>query len=103
MMDLVSQRVKSGKFWYNMSEKNSPVRMCVVCKSRLSQKSLYRFQIREGVLKPFCKNGRSFYICKVCLDGNQQKLIKILNNKYNLNLPYVPTYGEFLKEISLNG
>ncbi|MDR1008443.1 MAG: DUF448 domain-containing protein [Campylobacteraceae bacterium] len=86
-----------------MNGKISPVRMCVVCKSRLSQQILYRFQVKDGVLKPFCKSGRSFYICKVCLDGNQQKLIRTLNNKYNLNLPYASTYGEFLKEILLNG
>jgi predicted RNA-binding protein YlxR (DUF448 family) len=86
-----------------MNEKIDPVRMCVICKGRLSQKTLCRFQIIDGVLKPFCNSGRSFYICKECLDGNQQKLVRILNNKYNLNLPYVSTYGEFLKETLLNG
>jgi predicted RNA-binding protein YlxR (DUF448 family) len=86
-----------------MSEKISPIRMCIVCKSRLDQKSLCRLQIKEGVLKPFCKNGRSFYICKVCIDGNQQKLIRTLNSKYSLNIPYVSAYGEILKEILLDG
>jgi predicted RNA-binding protein YlxR (DUF448 family) len=86
-----------------MNEKINHVRMCIICKSRLSQKTLYRFQVRDGVLKPFCKSGRSFYICKECLDGNQQKLVRILNNKYNLNLPYAPAYGEILKETLLNG
>jgi predicted RNA-binding protein YlxR (DUF448 family) len=84
-----------------MSEKISPVRMCIICRSRLPQKSLNRFQVKEGVLRAFDKYGRSFYICETCLNGNQQKLIKTINQKYNLNLPY--KNGENLKENRANG
>ncbi|MDR2636171.1 MAG: hypothetical protein LBC08_05015 [Campylobacteraceae bacterium] len=69
----------------------------------MSQESLYRFQVKDGVLKPFDKNGRSFYICKICIDGNQHKLIKTLNSRYGLNLSYVSADSEILKEILLNG
>ncbi|MFV0481725.1 MAG: DUF448 domain-containing protein [Campylobacteraceae bacterium] len=78
--------------------------MCVVCKERLLQDKLYRFQIKEGVLVAFSKQGRSFYLCNSCLENNQQKLIKILNNKFKLKLSYGDTTnGDTLKEIAING
>ncbi|MDR0580453.1 MAG: DUF448 domain-containing protein [Campylobacteraceae bacterium] len=69
-----------------MREKNIPVRMCIVCKSRLTKESLHRFQIKDGILKMFEKSGRSFYICEACLNKNQHKIIKTINKKYNLTL-----------------
>ncbi|MDR0408364.1 MAG: DUF448 domain-containing protein [Campylobacteraceae bacterium] len=84
-----------------MNKKNIPVRMCIVCKRRLTKESLCRFQIKDGNLKIFEKDGRSFYICKVCLNGNQQKLIKTINQKYNLTLSY--KNGENFKEITSDG
>jgi predicted RNA-binding protein YlxR (DUF448 family) len=101
MKGLLSLKADKKKFWYNMSEKNIPVRMCVVCKSRLIKKYLHRFQIKNGILRMFEKDGRSFYICEVCLNGNQQKLIKTINQKYSLTLSYKS--GKNFKEIISNG
>jgi predicted RNA-binding protein YlxR (DUF448 family) len=84
-----------------MSEKINPVRMCVICKNRLMKSCLYRFQVQNGVLRAFAKEGRSFYICEVCLNGNQQKLIKTINQKYNLTLPH--QNGENFKETISDG
>jgi predicted RNA-binding protein YlxR (DUF448 family) len=98
---LLSLKADKKKFWYNMGEKNIPVRMCIVCKSRLAKKSLHRFQIKDGILRTFERDGRSFYICEVCLNKNQQKLIKTINQKYNLTLPY--QNGENFKETISDG
>jgi predicted RNA-binding protein YlxR (DUF448 family) len=100
-VDLSSLKADKKKFWYNMNEKNIPVRMCIVCKSRLTKKSLRRFQIREGALRTFEKSGRSFYICEVCLSKNQQNVIKTINKKYNLTLSY--QNDENFKEIISDG
>ena len=54
-----------------------PIRMCVSCRDRQEQKLLVRLQCNEGSLKAFTDNGRSFYICQMCL-SNEKKLIKAL-------------------------
>jgi len=54
-----------------------PIRMCISCRNRHEQKFLVRLQCTEGSLKAFHKNGRSFYICRLCLD-NEKKVIKSL-------------------------
>ncbi|MDQ7045697.1 MAG: hypothetical protein Q9M32_07280 [Sulfurimonas sp.] len=53
------------------------IRMCVACRDRHEQKLLVRLQCNEGLLKAFTKKGRSFYICKSCLDS-EKKVIKSL-------------------------
>jgi len=54
-----------------------PIRMCISCRGRYEQKLLVRLQCKDGSLEVFKKIGRSFYICKACLD-NEKKIIKSL-------------------------
>ncbi|MCD4667415.1 MAG: hypothetical protein K8R44_02265 [Sulfurimonas sp.] len=54
-----------------------PIRMCISCRDRYEQKLLVRLQCNDGSLEVFKKIGRSFYICKSCLD-NEKKVIKSL-------------------------
>jgi len=62
-----------------------PIRMCINCRKRIEQKSLFRFQCNNGELIPYQNKGRSFYICKECLkrDSTLKKIIKLCgNSKY---------------------
>jgi predicted RNA-binding protein YlxR (DUF448 family) len=56
---------------------HKPIRMCISCRDRQEQKLLVRLQCKEGSLEVFSETGRSFYICKVCLD-NEKKISKSL-------------------------
>jgi len=50
--------------------------MCVVCRGRLSQCEMLRLQCKNNEIISFCGIGRSFYICKNCI--NNKKLDKII-------------------------
>jgi len=50
--------------------------MCVVCRERLEQSSMNRYQCIEKEIVPFSGIGRSFYICNNCI--NNKKLDKII-------------------------
>lgn len=82
---------------------SNPIRMCIICKSRLLQKELQRVQIKEGQLIEFTKIGRSFYLCTPCVMKNEKKLIKILNNKCKTNHTHLMEFGKIFKEIGTNG
>jgi uncharacterized protein len=47
---------------------HQPVRMCVVCRERFAQFSLLRLQCKEGSLQPYSGEGRSFYLCRSCVE-----------------------------------
>lgn len=47
---------------------HQPVRMCVVCRERFAQVELVRLQCRNGKLEPYANEGRSFYLCHLCVD-----------------------------------
>jgi len=47
--------------------KSKPIRMCISCRKRESQKELYRLQKDESKLIKYSGFGRSFYLCKECL------------------------------------
>ena len=61
-----------------------PTRMCISCRDRQEQKLLMRLQCKEGSLEVFSKTGRSFYICKVCLE-NEKKISKSLMRQCRSN------------------
>jgi len=56
---------------------NQPLRMCISCRQRDTQSKLLRLQCENSQLSFFRGSGRSFYICKVCLD-EPKKLSKAL-------------------------
>jgi uncharacterized protein len=47
---------------------HQPIRMCVVCRERFAQYTLLRLQCRNGLLEPYTNGGRSFYMCRTCID-----------------------------------
>jgi len=55
--------------------KSKPFRMCIACRNRFIQSELLRLQCKDGHLKPYSGAGRSFYICKGCLDDKNRKAI----------------------------
>ncbi len=58
-----------------------PIRMCIICRQRDLQKNLIRLQCKNKTLIRFTNVGRSFYICKECLNKEDKKLEKMLSNR----------------------
>lgn len=56
---------------------NHPLRMCISCRQRDAQDNLIRLQCEESQLSLYRGTGRSFYICKICLEDSK-KLLKAL-------------------------
>ncbi|MCK4737828.1 MAG: DUF448 domain-containing protein [Sulfurimonas sp.] len=56
---------------------NQPLRMCISCRQRDTQNKLLRLQCENTQLSLFRGNGRSFYLCKVCLK-DQKRVLKAL-------------------------
>ena len=56
---------------------NIPLRMCISCRQRDSQCNLLRLQCIDGNIDLFKGRGRSFYLCKNCLE-EEKKLFKAL-------------------------
>jgi len=50
-----------------------PLRTCVSCREKSSQKSFLRLCCKNGVLSSFEGFGRSFYLCQSCL--NEEKRV----------------------------
>ena len=56
---------------------NQPIRMCITCRDRYAQNGLTRLKCLDGSLDKYDGIGRSFYICKTCLN-DEKKVIKSL-------------------------
>lgn len=82
---------------------SQPIRMCIVCKERALQKELLRLQMIDGEFMLFSKNGRSFYICKACMQNNEKKVVKILNHKCKTHHKALTEFGKIFKETGSNG
>jgi predicted RNA-binding protein YlxR (DUF448 family) len=61
-----------------------PIRMCIVCRERLLQEDLIRLQCKNSKLLEYSKVGRSFYLCKNCLENNNNRLSKSLAHQCRL-------------------
>ncbi len=57
----------------------SPIRMCICCRQRFSQKALIRLQCPNKRLVHFTGEGRSFYLCGKCSSLKEKKLYKALS------------------------
>jgi predicted RNA-binding protein YlxR (DUF448 family) len=56
--------------------------MCVVCRRRFSQESMYRLQCKNYEIVSFSGIGRSFYLCKDCENSkNLDKIVKRICKK----------------------
>lgn len=56
---------------------HKPIRMCCSCRERETQETLLRLQCIEGTLEEYSGHGRSFYICKACLN-EEKKVLKAI-------------------------
>ena len=56
---------------------HQPIRMCVSCRKREIQLDMFRLQCVDGVLIAYKNIGRSFYICKNCVE-EEKKVLKSL-------------------------
>lgn len=54
-----------------------PLRMCISCRQRDAQNKLLRLQCENSQLSLFRGIGRSFYLCRLCLE-DQKKVLKAL-------------------------
>ena len=61
---------------------NKPIRMCIACRARDFQNNLLRFQIIEKKVIQFSGNGRSLYICNICLNKKNKKIINMFKNRF---------------------
>lgn len=52
------------------------VRMCISCKKRAEQSTFLRFILKDDLPVLGKGKGRSAYVCKTCLEKNEQKLQK---------------------------
>jgi len=77
---------------------NNPIRMCIVCRERVSQKELIRLQCKDKTLISYTGFGRSFYICKNCIDS--KKLYKSLS--FKCKSKNLDEFRKKLKEILAN-
>ncbi|GAX87107.1 conserved hypothetical protein [Lebetimonas natsushimae] len=62
--------------------KHIKIRMCVACRKRDRQDNLYRLQCKNGELVSFSGRGRSFYVCRECI--NSKKFINYISKLCNL-------------------
>lgn len=53
---------------------NLPLRMCISCRKRDTQNNLLRLQCINAQISLFSGVGRSFYICKICLEDDKKTL-----------------------------
>jgi len=63
-------------------------RMCVVCRGKIDRSEMGRFVCKNGEIGVFEGIGRSFYVCKSCINSPKlgkiiQKICKIDKNKIN--------------------
>ncbi|CRF40353.1 DUF448 domain-containing protein [Helicobacter ailurogastricus] len=56
------------------------MRTCVCCRKCFSQATLLRFSVQEGHIVRFSGVGRSFYVCRACLD-DKNLLKQVLKTK----------------------
>lgn len=72
-------------------KKNTPIRMCIVCRTRFIQMDLIRLKILDGKVVFFDGFGRSFYLCVDCFWDSRvhhklQKLKQISKDKEQIYL-----------------
>ncbi|MEA2049155.1 MAG: DUF448 domain-containing protein [Campylobacterota bacterium] len=75
-----------------------PIRTCISCREKQEKKLLIRLQCNDKKLTFFTGKGRSFYICKPCLN-NEKKVEKALYRHCKNRDEYIVQ----LKEILTNG
>ncbi len=87
-----------------MMTKDTPIRMCISCKERIKQSQLIRLQCKDGEIIKYSYKGRSFYLCKDCLNcAKEQKLVKSLQRYCKTDKDSILKMVETHKEKIFNG
>ena len=79
-------------------KKNNPIRMCITCRKRESQKTLIRLQLVANTIVAYQGFGRSIYLCSEC--ACNEKRINGLAKRFRVEKDRVFT---ILKELEQNG
>ncbi|PHS56435.1 MAG: hypothetical protein COB17_09265 [Sulfurimonas sp.] len=53
---------------------HKPTRMCVSCRQRFKQENLVRLHCVNSEVELYNGYGRSFYLCKICLEDEKRTL-----------------------------
>ena len=80
---------------------SNPVRMCIVCRNRFLKSQLIRLQYKEGKLIKFSGAGRSFYVCRDCLDSN--RIVDCITKTCKIDKGFKEILKQSLKEIFVYG
>ena len=87
-----------------MIMKHTPFRMCISCKERIEQKKLVRLQCKNREIVSYSNRGRSFYICKDCINNiKTDKLAKQLQRYCKKDKNSIIQMVETYKEKIFNG
>jgi predicted RNA-binding protein YlxR (DUF448 family) len=73
-----------------------PQRMCVACRGRFEQKTLFRLQCKEQHLSYHSGFGRSFYLCPICMEDEKKVTRSLARVCKSGDMKYLSTQ---LKEI----
>jgi len=68
-------------------KKSQPVRMCILCRKRLAQKSLIRLKHKDDLIVGYDGEGRSFYLCIECSEDHKKLLS--LSKRFRQDKGYV--------------
>jgi len=79
-------------------KKNNPIRMCITCRKRESQKTLIRLQLIDSRIVVYRGFGRSIYLCKEC--SLNEKKINGMVKRFRVERSDLAT---ILKELEKNG
>jgi predicted RNA-binding protein YlxR (DUF448 family) len=79
-------------------KKNNPIRMCITCRKRESQKTLMRLQLVDNSIVTYQGFGRSIYLCQEC--SLNEKKMNGMAKRFKVARSEVST---ILKELEKNG
>lgn len=79
-------------------KKSQPIRMCIACRSRNPQNTLIRLKHWGKEIVAFDGQGRSFYVCRICIEN--EKKIKGLVKRFKQDEEH---FTKLLKELMNNG
>jgi predicted RNA-binding protein YlxR (DUF448 family) len=77
---------------------SNPIRMCIGCKDKFYQKELLRLQCKDKKLSFWTQYGRSFYICKNCLNDNKKLSKAIYRQCKNKDINYLEEIKKWSKK-----
>lgn len=86
-----------------MAKLKKPLRMCIVCRDRLYKEHLLRLKNDDKKLVLYNDYGRSFYICKECinktLEAETKKVEKALFREFKNKDEYIVQLKEILTHV----